>query len=454
MFHSFYNQPRVDIALEQIVRSFGEEPAPTPFQAAQRTLAARQALLVLDGAERADDLRGILGVRGGCGVLVTGRDGPPEPDARLHLDALPLAEAVALLQAWGEFFAREEQAAQRLCELVGRLPLAIRLAGQYLAVQAEPVADYLSWLEETALPNYSLAQRQSESVALILERSLARLDDNAQDTLAVVGLLAQYPFDAEAVVAALMPELHNGVLSAIRRMFGQVPLEKSSDIMLGLEALVKLGLLRQFEDKYEVSHPLIHAFARRKLTAPAKTIRRLATHYVGLTWEQGQLGPEGLVVLDAHRPHFMRVLAECIEWEEWSAAHGLAVAVEDYLDSQGCLTERIMANEIGLIAAWKLDRPTHAAWMGNIGDTYRTLGQAEVAIEFFREALASARRVGDWRSEGNWLGNLGLAYRDLGDIVQARQYLKESQAIFEEIQSPRAALVQGWLAELEAGEDQ
>lgn len=91
--------------------------------------------------------------------------------------------------------------------------------------------------------------------------------------------------------------------------------------------------------------------------------------------------------------------------------------------------------------------------MGNLGDTYRTMGQAKWAIEHFEKALATARKLGDWHSEGNCLGNLGLAYRDLGQIEEARQYLRESQAIFEEIGSPKAALVRDWLAELDEWEE-
>jgi hypothetical protein len=57
IFHSFYRQPEVAIALEQIARIYGEDPLPTPALAAYRALNGRQALLIFDGAEEADDLR-------------------------------------------------------------------------------------------------------------------------------------------------------------------------------------------------------------------------------------------------------------------------------------------------------------------------------------------------------------------------------------------------------------
>lgn len=47
LFHSFYNQPQVALALEHIARSFGEELKPTPHAAAQRALAGRRLIYSL-----------------------------------------------------------------------------------------------------------------------------------------------------------------------------------------------------------------------------------------------------------------------------------------------------------------------------------------------------------------------------------------------------------------------
>jgi hypothetical protein len=71
IYHNFYDQPRADIAMEHIARIYGQDPHPTAYDAAQQALADRQALLILNGAEQADDLSGILEIRGRCGVLLT-----------------------------------------------------------------------------------------------------------------------------------------------------------------------------------------------------------------------------------------------------------------------------------------------------------------------------------------------------------------------------------------------
>jgi hypothetical protein len=333
IYHNFYNQPRVDIALEQIARTLGEEPKPTPYDAVQRALTGRQVLLVLGGAEQADDLAGLLDIRGNCGVVLTSRHSYETIDTCQELGPLPLAEAVTLLQAWGGWPATDQVSAQQICELVGRLPLAIRLAGQHLAARRE-----------------------------------------------------------------------KGLLSSVRRVFKHKPEQKNPDIYAALEELVDHGLLRQVGQRYEVTHSSIHTYARQQLAPPAKSIRRLATCYMALAWEQIGLGREGYVRLDTDRPHFMRVLNGCVQLEDWEAAYGLAAAIEDYLDRQEHWAERVIANEIGLIAAWQLGRPNEGDWLGNLGDTYRTMGHAKWAIEHFEKALATARQGGDRHSEANSLG--------------------------------------------------
>src|SRR5262249_33832793 len=102
VFHSFYGQPEATVALEQLARTFGEDPLPTPAEAARRALGGKRALLVLDGAEESQDLEQVLAVSGSCAVLVTSRRRSDAADPALLLDSqrLPQDEAVAVVQAW------------------------------------------------------------------------------------------------------------------------------------------------------------------------------------------------------------------------------------------------------------------------------------------------------------------------------------------------------------------
>ena len=204
LFHTFYRQPSADLAFQYIAASFGEPLATTPAQTARLALSGRQALLVLDGAEEADDLAAVLAIRGRCGVIITSRSHRDALAGFADVNPLPLDEAVTLLQAWGKARAADEQAAQRICELVGELPLAVRLAGSYLSQEAINAAEYLAvFLEQTPLAALDRGERQRDSVPLLLARSVEKLSAAARQALGVVGLLAFAPFSQAAIAAAL-----------------------------------------------------------------------------------------------------------------------------------------------------------------------------------------------------------------------------------------------------------
>jgi tetratricopeptide (TPR) repeat protein len=450
VYHNFYGQPRVDIALEKIVRAFSEDANPNPYEAAQRVLASRQALLILENVEYADDISGLLSLEGQAGVLVTSDQSHEAFTTAYPLEALSVDQAVGLLQTLAGKPWAPLPTLRGICELIGNLPLALQLVGCQLSQHKEETAAYLAWLETTILAQIEPAERQQLSPSLLLTRIFSHLSETARDALSVATLLAFAPFNEDVITKSLTIETHQGLLSSLRRVFKQKQEETVPDIGQAMTELIENGLVEKVEYGYKITHEFIHSYARQQLTLPAKAIRRIATYYIALGWEWEQGNPEvDKTVMDTNRPHFMKIMTECLEYGDWEALHGLAAAIEDYLDVQGYWAERVIVNEAGLIASWQLGRTSEGAWLSNLGDTYRTMGHARWAIEHFEKSLSTARQMNDWQGEGNSLGNLGLAYRDLGQMEQAKQYLKESLAIFEEINSPRAELVRTWLKELD-----
>ena len=81
-----------------------------------------------------------------------------------------------------------------ICALLGRLPLAIFLAGRYLAHRRQLAGDYLAWLKETPLEALDLGKRQHESIPLLMEHSLEQVSDQASACLGLAGVLAMKPF--------------------------------------------------------------------------------------------------------------------------------------------------------------------------------------------------------------------------------------------------------------------
>lgn len=414
IFHNFYNQPQANLALEHIVTSFGAEPKPTPATAALQVLAGKRTLLVLDGAEDADDLRAVLDITGGCGVLVTSRKRKDAVDERQDIPPLPTGEAVKLLQAWGKKQAADIEAAEQICKMVGWLPLAVRLVGKYLDQTLDTAAEYLAWLQETPLKALDQGRQRLDSVSILLQESLAQVSETARQVLGVVGLLALAPFGRKPVAAAL--GLAEG---QVRQPWGE---------------LVSYGLLLRSGEGYELSHALIHTYAREKMQPEVEVVQRLAEYYITLFEAESKKGLQGYRRLDGERAHVMRVLAGCTKRGEWEMVRGLVWAVRDYLDIQGYWTERVTVLETGLKAAQKLgQRRDEGAFLTNLGNTYRNLGKVKQAIEHFEQALVIAREVGDRSNEGLVLSDLGRVYRHLGEVKRAIEYQEKALVIAREI---------------------
>ncbi len=414
LFHTFYNQPSSDVALEAIALAYGLEPRPTPLAAAQIALSNRCALLVLDGAEAADDLKKVLDVRGYGAVLVTSRDRADLFESGQDISPLETEYSLALLKDWGGDQIDDDEVARRICELVGNLPLAVRLAGSYLAVNKEKIGAYTQWLESSPLSALNHGERRSESVSVLLERSLEAVGEDAGNALAVIGLLALAPFDRFTITATLdLPEDRAG---------------------RALNELVRFGLLLRPGSLYQVSHALVHTFARQTLVPPDSALERLADHYIQLVQVMREKGLEGFQELDAVRPHLITLLEGLKDNKHWKTVITLSWLVEDYLDLQGRWQERIQVCNYALHAAQSMgDRREEGAWLGNRGLVYAALGQVERAIEYQKQALMISKEIGDRHGEGNRLGNLGLVYADQWHMDRAIEYHQQALAIAQEI---------------------
>ena len=98
---------------------------------------------------------------------------------------------------------------------------------------------------------------------VLLKKSLAQLSDAAQQVLAVVGLLDLEPFILKPIASALdlSPE-------QLRKPLGE---------------LVSYGLLLHGEERYAVSHALVHTYARECGRPADEVVQRLGEYYAALT---------------------------------------------------------------------------------------------------------------------------------------------------------------------------
>lgn len=410
IFHTFYHRPQAALALEGFARAYGEDPRQSPLDAAKKALSNRIPLIVLDGAEVCDDLPPVLSVTGGCGVLITTRRHGDAPEDFSDLPPLPEDKAIELLQAWGKEMASDEGICRSICALLGRLPLAIFLAGRYLAHRRQLAGDYLAWLKETPLEALELGKRQHESIPLLMEHSLKQVSHQARACLGLAGVLAMKPFPPKVIAMALQ-------ISSVR-----------ANNSLG--ELVDYGLLIRPDLSYQITHSLAHTYARERLVVPKDALARLAQHYDSFSREQVKLGLEGYARLDAHRDHILAVQSACNKTGLWWEACSLTWDLEDYLDLQGHWQERVVLLQAGLEAA-RSDKlqDYESAFLNSLGISHAELGEFRKAIDYFEQSLTISRKAGDQSCESSNLNNLGIIYRTLHENLKAIEYHQQALAL-------------------------
>lgn len=421
ILHHFYNQPEVHLALENIVLAYGEELDPTPVIAAQRVLSGRQALLILDGAENADDLSALLEVAGSCGILITSRRKSDAPDPHLRLDILPLSDldALQLLQAWyGSELAAES--AIPLISQLGSLPLALCAVGRYLAETGETVTEYSAWLEQA--PFEALDPDETpNSVPSVLKLSLEQVDESARRVLAVISQLALAPITLSVVTIALT---HAFDLNQIKR---------------GIRQLTNYSLLNRDGDVYEISHALIYSYARQRLEDKVTMMDffGLINYYQPFIYENSEQNIDGFDKVEKERNHITELLDNCIKHEQIGCAADLAIAVIFYL-------ERTNIPSTGWIRSLQLSLKTfqllevleqqEVATLNHLGIAYHRIAQLDEAIDCYHKGLEICQKIGERRGEGGILLNLGNVYADIGLFDQALIIFQHVLTIHRELQ--------------------
>ena len=418
IFHSFYREPAADSALEQIARVFGEDVRPSPAASAQRALSQRQTLLILDGAEDADDLRKVLDVAAGCGVLITSRLRQDANTSRQDLKVLTSEHSRELLKAWGKVQAADEAATKQISDHLGGLPLALRLAGEYMEASVQNAAEYLSWLKESVLEALDHGEHRFESLPTLLERSLEQVSALAREVLGLAGILAFASFTREPIATVL--EL------------------KASQLVKPLGELINYGLLLRSGERYEISHALIHTYAYEHLPPPKFIVERLVSYYIDLAKTKCQKGIAEDSMLKDDQVHLMRIAKVCKDQQLWQALYEMVATVEDYLDNKGFWRDRPTLLQAGVKATRKLnDRKSEGIFLGYLGIAHYRLGRFERAIFYCEQALAIHREIGDRKNEGNRLSNIGLSYHGLGQLERAIEYFEYALKIHRDLKNKR-----------------
>ena len=404
------------------------------------TLEGRKVLLLLDNAANSAQVRPLV-VPAGCGLVVTSRHNISLPGLRhFDLDALPVEEACALLQAIaGEGRATGEELGA-IVKLCGRLPLALRVAGDFLVVHPDWSAGEYARALANERERLARLKHEDLDVGAALGLSAAQLVRERADLAARWQMLSVFPAPFErAAVAAVwgveegeardgLSELAARSLVLYEREGGLYRLHDLMRLVAG-DAFGYRGGERDVEGE------------RARLGQAAM---RHAAYYLevggranALYMQGGEHILEGLRQFDGAWLHLWAAYEWMRERGDETAAQWMCAFPERVtyvLDLRLPASEQIPILEAAAAAARKIgERGLEGNHLGNLGNAYVALGEMRRAIEYYEQCLVIYREIGDRWGEGADLGNLGITYKNLGDARRAIGYYEQALGIRHEI---------------------
>jgi len=441
-------------ALESLLLAVGVPgdriPAGTDDRAAlwRARLAGRRALVALDNAVDAGQVRPLLSGSPNSLVLITSRRRLSGLDAgeSLSLDVLPYADAAALFGAVAgpDRAAAEPEAAGEVVRACGLLPLAVQIAAARL--RHRPGWSVAHLRDRLADQNRRLDELTAEdrSVTAAFALSYRSLDDEHRRMFRLLGLF---------------PGTEIG-LPAAAALDGRAPLAEADRL---LEGLVDCQLLAEPRPGRYRLHDLLRVYAARECERtedePERraALGRLADYYLATVdlaeehlrpqrLDRADAAPAGagepfadragaLAWLDAERGTFAPLVRAAAGWAgHHRHAWQLARCLWGFFESRGHWADWITCHELALPSARLLgDRLAEARLLVGLGVAHHNKRQYGTAVGHYRSALALMRETGFREGEAGVLTNLGNTLRRMGRLPEAidcqEQSLRTCRAI-------------------------
>ncbi|MFD0560533.1 DNA-binding SARP family transcriptional activator [Stackebrandtia endophytica] len=395
-------------ALGRLLTALGFSGSDIPDDAAaagdlyRSATADRRLVVVLDNAREAAQVRPLL-PGSGCFTIVTSRDRltglTVRDDAQLiQVGVLSARQSTALLTRL--LADSDPDAAPRLAQLCGNLPLALRIAAARIA--ESPSADMARYADELAgrdrLELLSIPDDPDSTVVANLDLSFHRLPEAAKALFCRLGTLPGEDFSAELI--------------------GAVSKDADSDeeVDRRIRRLVTAHLLEEHHHRRYRMHDLVRLYAAKRSTVDMSEAQRHTLTDAFLDWhyEHGYVTPaeetnvfQAVSVLHDH-PRVWRLVMPL---------HGVVNAGRfpdrvRSLAGNGLRRARLAGDDLGVL---KMIRLSASA-------AYKQ-GDSAGAIELGGEAIAVAAKLNDNRELAIAYGNQGINIGTAGDLTGSADLL-------------------------------
>ncbi|MDG4833253.1 helix-turn-helix domain-containing protein [Solwaraspora sp. WMMD1047] len=366
-------------ALAAMLRSLGVPENRIPVSPADRgglfrTLTRdRSLLVVLDNAADEAQIRPLLPAGRGCLALVTSR----RPLAglagtvRQQLDLLTPAAGRLLLAAivGTDRVTAEPAAADQIVKLCGRLPLAVRIAGNRLASRPQWSVQWLADLLRDQRRRLTVLTAGDLGVRAAFEVSYRQLEPVAAGVFRRASLIPGTDFEPALVAAVAGTDTETAAAA--------------------LEELVEAGILLTLGDRYQF-HDLVRLYAQERLDVEEQPACRAVAHDQMVGWLLRRTRQAGAMF----EPVACR--ADCPFDDDRAAAHWLDRESANWLAALRDAARRGRHAEVVAVARalhWYSDANTHRhSW-----------------DEIFSLGVSAAQAVGSPRDEAVLLNFLGWA---------------------------------------------
>ncbi|MEZ4645098.1 MAG: FxSxx-COOH system tetratricopeptide repeat protein [Chloroflexota bacterium] len=435
-------------------------------------------LLIFDNCEAVDLAATWLPISGGCSVILTSRlNRWPKamPITHIPLLTLPREASIPFLQQLADHLTAEE--ADRIAHEVGDLPLALHLAGSFLAQQDAEVSieTYLAQLREARLLQHeSLQGKHARYSPTGHEMNVAR-------TFAV----SMEQLDLSNPVDSLVPMLLSRAACFVPNE--PIPLSlldfplfddaRDEFIQEGVARLLSLGLLGRMDAATAVIHPLIALFAHNNLDVDTSASQQALEKDLLARISAHKSQDVDLITLPLSPTHLRFIVDQALLRKDCTAvsltnlfvAHLLGIwHFEDarhYIERALTLAARICGagslvtavahinhgNLLFKLGDYKqaephyeralaiystLFEPDHleiARMLNYMGTVRVKIGPYESARPFFEQALAIRQKSlgSDHPETMSSLNNLGVLNNYMGNHAEARRYFEQVLAIRE-----------------------
>jgi tetratricopeptide (TPR) repeat protein len=421
-------------ALSQIIRAFMPtarlpESEPELTHMYRSVLRGKWALLLFDNAVDAEQVAPLLPPEG-CLSIVTSRHQIELPAMYTsRLNGMSEPEAMELLH---RIVPRVGDYAERISELCGRLPLALRVAASTLTLHPELSFDnYIRRLEIL-----QEGESPAEPIDAILQVTYQLLDAGLQRLWRLLAVFSDsFDINAVASVWRINPARATDALDYLM-FYSLIDRNRTTGRFRLHDVMLHFTSLCLTEEERGIAKYLHSAHYQSVL------------HEADALYEQGgQALKQGLMLLD-------------LEWQNIQAGQSWAVANSDKNRAacELCSTypvagryvrelrqhprERIRWSEAALNAAQILQRrKAMGRHLIALGDSYIDLTDANNAIDCYEQALDLARNTADYRGEADALSGLGMAHYLGGRLNQAREFHLTALEIGRSIKDQRSEVI-------------